>query len=125
MRRAVVMLAVLAVALAGAGAVRADGDPASDFLLVQKVFFNPEEIPKAQQNAITAVVRSANENGYPIRVALIGSDYDLGAVTSLWHKPARYAKFLSFELTYYYKGRLLIVMPNGFGFVWTKHDTAA
>jgi hypothetical protein len=125
MRRALLLAAVTALALAGASAVRADGDPASDFLLTQKVFYNPEEIPKQQGRELTAAIRSANENGYPIRVAMIWSDYDLGAVTALWKKPERYARFLSFELTYYYKGRLLIVMPSGFGFVWPKHDTAA
>ena len=125
MRRALVLLAVSALALTGAGAARADGDPASDFLLTQKVFYNPEEIPKRQGQELTAAIRSANENGYPIRVAMIWSAYDLGAVTALWKQPQRYARFLSFELTYYYKGRLLIVMPNGFGFVWPKHATAA
>jgi hypothetical protein len=48
-------------------------------------------------------------------VALIGSRLDLGAVTSLWRQPQRYAQFLSQELFYVYKGPLLIVMPNGYG----------
>ena len=34
---------------------------------------------------------------------------------SLYRKPQRYADFLGQELVYYYKGPLLIVMPNGFG----------
>jgi len=124
MRAVALLAAALLAALACATVARADGDPASDFLLAQRVFFNPEEIPKAQQQQLTAAVRSANANGFPIRVAVIWSDYDLGAVTSLWGKPRRYATFLSLELTYYYKGRLLVVMPSGFGFHWPKHEDA-
>ncbi len=56
---------------------------------------------------------------------MIWSDYDLGSVTALWKQPRRYARFLGVELGYYFKGRLLVVMPNGFGFNWPKHGTAA
>jgi hypothetical protein len=49
-------------------------------------------------------------------VAIIASPYDLGAVSSLYGKPQEYAKFLSSELTFVYHGRLLIVMPQGFGY---------
>ena len=59
---------------------------------------------------------------FPIRVAVIGSAYDLGSVPSLWRKPRLYARFLGAELAFVYKQRLLIVMPNGFGFNWPKHS---
>jgi hypothetical protein len=49
-------------------------------------------------------------------VAMIWSSYDLGAITGLWHRPQTYARFLGAELKYVYRDRLLIVMPNGFGF---------
>ena len=68
-------------------------------------------------------MHDANKSGYAIRVALIGSAYDLGAVTSLWRKPRPYAKFLGAELQFIYKHRLLVVMPNGFGFNWPKHPS--
>ena len=126
MRRvaAVVAVAVAAAGL-GAGVARADGDPASDYLVAQKVFLPYDaKIPKPEQQKLLAAVQSANRQGFPIRVALIWSDYDLGSVTSLWKQPRRYARFLGFELGYYYKGRLLIVMPNGFGFNWPKHRSA-
>jgi hypothetical protein len=38
-----------------------------------------------------------------------------GAVTALDKKPRLYAHFLSQELRFVYKQRLLVVMPNGFG----------
>jgi hypothetical protein len=124
------MLAVLAAGLLLAGALatvaRADGDPASDYLIAQKVFFPYDaKIPKPAQQKLLSTVQSATRQGFPIRVALIWTDYDLGAVTALWKQPRRYARFLGVELGYYFKGRLLIVMPSGFGFNWPKHDTAA
>ena len=56
---------------------------------------------------------------------MIWSDYDLGSVTSLWRKPQLYARFLSAELGLTYKGRLLVVMPNGFGYHYPKHGSTA
>src|SRR5205085_3124573 len=107
-----------------AGSARADGDPASDYLLGTQVFI-PYDIkaPKAKQQELASLVHDANKSGYAIRVALIGSAYDLGAVTSLWRKPKPYAKFLGAELQFVYKKRLLIVMPQGFGFNWTNHPS--
>jgi hypothetical protein len=124
MTRAVLLLAIAAAVVLPAQA-RADGDPASDYLIQQQVFLPYDaKIPKPQQDALLATVRSVNTQGFKVRVALIWSDYDLGSVTSLWKQPRRYARFLGFELGYYYSGRLLVVMPNGFGFNWPKHPAA-
>jgi hypothetical protein len=99
------------------GTARADGDPASDYLLGTQVFIPFDlKVPKASAQELTSLVHDANASGYTIRVALIGSAYDMGSVTSLWRKPKPYAKFLGAELTFVYKNRLLVVMPNGFGF---------
>jgi hypothetical protein len=115
MRRALVVVLLLACCVA-AGAARADGDPASDYLLGQQVFLPFDaKLTKAKQEELIGLVSNANRAGYAIRVAVIWSAYDLGAVTSLWHKPALYARFLGQELQFVYKQRLLIVMPNGFG----------
>jgi hypothetical protein len=124
MKRVVLLAAVLA-ASAAPQAARADGDPASDYLLVRKVFLSYELATLSQQErALTKTVAEANERGYAIRVAVISSAYDLGSVTVLWRKPQTYAKFLGAELSFVYKQRLLVVMPNGFGFNWPKHPIA-
>jgi hypothetical protein len=125
-----VRLAAIAVAAMVACALtpsaRADGDPASDYLVAQKVFIPYDaKFPAGQQAEFAALVAAANKAGFKIRVALIWSDYDLGAVTSLWRKPRTYARFLGLELGFIYKQRLLIVMPNGFGFNYPKHSTTA
>jgi hypothetical protein len=103
--------------LAAAPQALANGDPASHVLLVDWVFI-PVDAPvsKAVKEQLETVVQRARRAGYPIRVAIIGSPVDLGAIPSLFGKPQVYAKFLGEELTFLYKGRLLIVMPNGYGY---------
>jgi hypothetical protein len=39
----------------------------------------------------------------------------MGSVTVLYAKPKQYARFLGTELGFVYKGRLLVVMANGYG----------
>lgn len=73
-------------------------------------------IPKANVDRLKTVVESARASGYPVKVALIGAPTDLGSAYTLWRKPQEYARFLGQELVFLYKGRLLVVMPNGFGF---------
>jgi hypothetical protein len=127
MRRGLVAAVLAAALLAGlaAGPARADGDPASDYLIGQKVFLPFDaKIPQVEQQKLIAAVQSATKQGFAIRVALIWSDYDLGSVTALWKKPQIYARFLGIELSYYFHGRLLIVMPSGFGFYYAKHAAA-
>lgn len=108
--------AVVVVALLTASVARADGDPASDYLLGQSSFVPPDDgVPKAYAAQLAATIAAAKAHGYTIRVALIGTKYDMGSVVVLYKQPKRYAHFLSQELYFVYKGRLLVVMPNGFG----------
>jgi MYXO-CTERM domain-containing protein len=114
-KRALV-LALLAVAVA-APAARADGDPASDFLLTEQVFYPYySNVPKASLTQLKQTVADANKRGYTLRVAVITSPYDLGSLSALWPKPKAYANFLALELSFVYRGRLLVVTPNGFGY---------
>jgi hypothetical protein len=107
---ALLLLAVPAVA-------RANGDPASDYLLVQSIFlpFNAKVDPNASAR-LADTIRAANKDGFKIRVAVIGSRYDLGTAFSLYNKAAKYAEFLGLELSFQYRDRLLVVMPNGYGY---------
>ena len=120
MRRLALLVALMA--LLAVPAAHADGDPASDYLIGQKVFFPYDlKIAPATQQQLVALVDEANRKGLTIRVAMIWSSYDLGSITGLWRKPQTYARFLGEELRYIYRDRLLIVMPNGFGFNWRGH----
>ena len=126
LRLALALLAAVCVAGLAAGAARADGDPASDYLIVRQVFFPYDtKVPRREQQKLLAAVHSVNNQGFDIKVALIGSSYDLGSVTALWLKPRQYARFLSLEDSFYFKSRLVVVMPNGLGFHWPQHDSTA
>jgi hypothetical protein len=106
-------------------AAQADGDPASDYLLGLQSFVPPDAgFSNADKERITQLLTGARQGtpipgaspgGYTIRVAVIASRYDLGSVTILDKKPKQYAHFLSQELRFVYKKRLLVVMPNGYG----------
>jgi len=111
-----ILIAVAAAALLVVPIARADGDPASDYLLSESVFVPPDAgIPDSYAKQLTQVVADAKARGYETRVALIGTRYDLGAIPSLYLKPKQYARFLGSELYFVYKGRLIVVMPNGLG----------
>jgi len=117
-RRTLLAAAVLALfALTGAPVAIADGDPASDYLISQNVFFSFTQLPASSKTELTRVVGEANRRGYTVRVALIGNRFDLGSVPVFWRKPQPYAKFLSQELVgpAPYTNRVLVVMPNGYG----------
>jgi hypothetical protein len=117
LRRAILLAAALSALSLGVPAALADGDPASDYLLVNPVFVPPDDgIPPAYATQLTTVLADAKQRGYVIRVALIKTRYDMGSVTILYRKPKQYAHFLSQELHFVYKGRLLVVMPNGYGY---------
>jgi hypothetical protein len=110
------LAAVVAAGLVAAAGASANGDPASDYLLSQTTFLPFDaKIPKAHAEQLNAIVAEAKKRGYTIRVAVISKPFDLGAVPSLWRKPKTYARFLGQELFFVYKGRLLVVMPNGYG----------
>jgi hypothetical protein len=123
------LAAALALALAlfvllVPGAARADGDPASDYLYTQSLFLPLDgSTPAASERQLRALLEQAKAKGYPVRVAVIGTRSDLGAVPSLFGRPDRYAPFLGQELRFLFKGPLLIVMPVGYGFYWLAHDT--
>ena len=117
---------VAALVVVSGGVARADTDPASTYLVDNQVFLNSQStgVSPAQRRLVAAVA-SANRAGFAIRVAVISSDYDLGAVPELWDKPRTYARFLGVELSRAdMRHRLLVVMPNGFGFNWPGHPTA-
>jgi hypothetical protein len=102
--------------LATAPAARADGDPASDYLLGTSAFIPSDaNVPSADAAQLRAVLAEAKARRFEIRVALIASKYDMGSVGTLFRKQREYARFLGQELYFVYKGRLLVAMPSGYG----------
>ncbi len=121
------LAAVVAVAVAVAAAAdgaRKDGDPASDTLVYQNVFVPYPAPSKAAQAKLTKAVDAAYAKGYRLKVAVVASPADLGAIPSLYNRPAQYAKFLGLELRSLFVGPLLIAMPHGYG-IWDGGRTTA
>ena len=110
------LLAAVVVALSLAPAALADGDPASDVLLGENVFYpySPQVSPSLQKtlNAETAAAKKA---GFPLKVALIAAPVDLGVIPDLFGKPQKYADFLDQEISFQGKQPLLVVMKAGYG----------
>jgi hypothetical protein len=110
------LVAALTAALLLPAAVLADGDPASDVLLGENVFYpySPATSPAIQKqlNAETAAAKQAH---FPVKVALIGAPVDLGVIPSLFGQPQKYADFLDQEISFQTKQPLLVVMASGYG----------
>lgn len=126
--RPVVALVLLAATLScvAAPSARAHGDPASEYLVGHQVYIPFDlKAPSAKQRQLVALVDEANRAGFAVRVALVWSSYDLGARYALWRKPQMYARYLEADMRDAYKSRLLVVMPNGFGFGRLGHSTAS
>jgi hypothetical protein len=122
-RLAAVVVALTAVLTVPAAL--ADGDPASDVLVSQDVFLPyppPSDAPAA---ALRQQVAAAYAHGDRVKVAVVASPTDLGAVPSPFGQPASYAKFLSEELRYFYIGPLVVVMPAGYGIYDGGRSTAS
>jgi hypothetical protein len=103
--------------LAAPAVARANGDPASDYLLVQSIFlpFNAK-VDANTSKQLADTIRAADQEGFKVKVALIGSRYDLGTAFSLYNQAQKYAEFLGLELSFQYRDGLLVVMPNGYGY---------
>jgi hypothetical protein len=110
-------LAAVGVFLALPAAARANGDPASDYLLVRNTFLPfTTGIDKDAVDRLEKTIQAADKAGYKIKAAMILAPSDLGTAFSLFRQPQRYAQFLGLELGFVYRGRLLVVMPNGYGY---------
>lgn len=102
--------------LAFATGALADGDPASDYLLAAPAFypFQPPTSPALRQQ-LERALSELKSKGLNLKVAIVGSPTDLGAVPNLFGQPQAYAKFLGQEISFNRPQPLLVVMPAGFG----------
>ena len=114
MRRAA-LIALAALSLLPAAA-SADGDPASDVLLAQDVYYPyaPKASPQMSK-ALNGLLVRMRKAGYPMKVALIQTPADLGAYPSLFGDTQSYANLLAKEIAFNSRPHLLTVMPTGFG----------
>ena len=74
------LAALLVAVLFGlpASVARADGDPGSDVLVYQNLYFGTDAGLSVQQQAqLGALLKTAARTGFPVRVAIIVSPFDL------------------------------------------------
>jgi hypothetical protein len=118
-RRLLTVLFALVVASAAfSPSAFADADPASDVLFTNDAFVPYSPPPsKDATSKLSAAIKSVQQGGHAVKVAVIATDTDLGGVPQLYGKPQQYATFLDQEikLTLVYKDTILIVMPQGYG----------
>lgn len=107
---------VAALGAGGPGFALGDGDPASDVLLGQNVYYPySPPVPRSVQATLNAETAAAKKAGLPIKVALIATAVDLGVIPELFGQPQNYAKFLNKEISFQGPQPLLVVMPAGYG----------
>jgi hypothetical protein len=114
---ALVVLVFLACGMAAPSAL-GDGDPASDVLLAQNVFYPySPAVTQPLQKVLNRETSAAAKAHFHLKVALIDSQFDLGVVPEMFRHPQTYAKFLDQELHLFLGPHppLLVVMPNGYG----------
>lgn len=116
-------LAAAAVLVTGAVAARAD-DPVAGTLARSSLFVPADAT--APHRLLAELRRYAVygiRHGFPVRVAVIASAYDLGPVIALWRRPQAAARFVAGRLARGGARRpVLVVMPDGFGFAWPGHS---
>jgi hypothetical protein len=122
--RLAALLVGLALLAAPATAI-ADGDPASDVLLISNAFYPYQQTVSNNLIAtLNLALKRAHAAGFPLRIAIIGTPVDLGAVPELFGKPQEYANFLDREISFNGRVVLLVVMQAGFGLVGAGSPTA-
>jgi hypothetical protein len=113
------LTAALLLALVAAPGAAANGDPPSDVLPFEDVYLPADPPSQAAGDALRSTVRRAREAGYPIKVAVIGAEIDLGPYARAFRQPQQYANYLVSELPRHSAdtqgARILVVTPVGAG----------
>lgn len=113
------LIVAAALSLAVAPAAHANGDPPSDVLPFDDVYLPADPPSQRAADSIRRTVRRAREAGYPIKVAVIHAEVDLGPYASAFGRPQQYADYLVTELPRHTSdavgARILVVTPAGAG----------
>jgi len=114
--RVLAAVLVLVLVLAAAPRALADADPPSDVLLASDYYlpYQPRTAPAFSRALRTALARTRRA-GLHLKVAIVSTPADLGAVPAYLGQPQKYADFLNKELPGIGRKPLLVVQPFGFG----------
>jgi hypothetical protein len=105
---------MLAATFGTPAAALADGDPASDVLLLRDIYlpYAPPPAP-GPAKALQALLAQLRKEHYPIKVALIETRGDLGAYPELYGKAPQYAKLLEQEIAFKAKKPRMVIVMQG------------
>lgn len=110
------IVATAAAVLTAPGRAVGDADPASDVLLGASAFYPYQPAPAQRlQTELDRTLARLHKEGLNLKVAIIQSPIDLGAIPNMFGKPQTYADFLEREISFGAPQPLLVVMPAGFG----------
>jgi hypothetical protein len=99
LRTALATACMLLLSFTVAATAFADADPASDELIGFDSYYPySPQVSKPLQRQLDALLRATRKNGHVYKVVLIEAPPDLGAATSLYGKPQKYASFLFNEI---------------------------
>ena len=119
MRLVALLLSVAVGAAVAAPAALANGDPPSNVLIDQNVYTPADPAPPALVSELKQAVARAERAGYPVKVAVVRTELDLGNVPQALDKPQQYADYLLADLhgPSQVKGdfAVLVVTPAGSG----------
>lgn len=112
----IVLIAAIATAIFAPTPALGDADPASDVLLGSLAFYPYQPAPAQQlQTQLNHELAQLHTEGLGLKVAIIESPIDLGAIPNMFGKPQTYAAFLAQEISFGAPQPVLVVMPAGFG----------
>ena len=117
--RSLALLAACLAALAAVGGAVAHGDPSSHYLETDSLYPGFANRPSQRvELQLLGLLRAAEKLGYPIKVALVGSEDDLVEQPGMLKTPQRYARFVAAELS---SGvPIVVVTPYGIGVTGAK-----
>ena len=126
MRRSPALVAVF-VALALPVSAHAHGDePAVEALETGNVYLPHEPaVPSGVAAALRQTLDRAHAAGYPLKVAVIGSQHDLGEYGQLWGMAQPAANLVSRTVGKNRPIPMLLVMPTGYGTIKAGPDPKA
>lgn len=126
MRRSLALAALFAAVVLPASAHAHGEEPAVEALETGNVYMPHEPaIPGGVAVALRQTVARAQAAGYPLKVAVIGSQHDLGEYGQLWGMAQPAANLISRTVGKNRPIPLLLVMPTGFGTIQTGPNPKA
>jgi hypothetical protein len=118
LRTAIAALALVATLAATAPAAHAHGDPSAHYLETGPLYPSFANRPsQALELQLLGLLQAAEAAGYPVKVALVGAEDDVGDTPQMLHRPQHYAEQLAsgLEAERQLRAPVLVVSPHGLG----------